>query len=142
MTVEATHNLRRELYANQGKIKVAKNTLLIRATEGMPGLSDLAPYFRDQIAIVFADEEAPVIAKVLAKAAKAHEMLKFKAGALDTRLITVQQIEFLASLPSKEVMLARLAGTLQAPIASYVRLLNQLIVRLLWVLKEIEKKQS
>ncbi len=143
MTVEAVQGLRRQLYQKQGKIKVAKNTLLKRATSDIPGINDLAPYFKDQIAIIFAPTEAPAIAKILASVAKEQEKLKLKAGALDARLITLEQIEFLASLPSKEILLAKLCGTLQAPIANYVSILNQLIVRLLWVLKEIEKtKQS
>ena len=143
MTVEAVQGLRRELYAKNGKIKVAKNTLLELATSDLPGVNDLAPFFKDQIAVVFAQTEAPTIAKILFNVAKVQENLKVKAGVLDARLLSLEQLEFLASLPSKEVMLARLCGSLQAPIANYVSILNQLIVRLLWVLKEIEKtKQS
>ena len=71
-----------------------------------------------------------------------QETIKLRAGALDSRLLTVAQIEFLAALPSREVLLAQVAGTLNAPIAAYVRLLNQLIVRLLYVLKEIENEKT
>ncbi len=141
MTVSAVQNLRRALYAKQGKIRVIKNTLLIRATSDIDGLKDLSPYFKDQIAIILAPTEAPAIAKIIYDASKELEQLKLKAGTLDSRVISIEQIEFLASLPSREVMLARLCGTLQAPIAAYVSILNQLIVRLLWVLKEIEKKK-
>ncbi len=142
MTVSAVQNLRRSLYEKQGTIKVVKNTLLIRATSDVPGLSDLSPYFKDQIALVLAPKEAPAIAKILYNATKELETLKLKAGVLDSRLISIEQIVSLASLPSREVMLARVCGTLQSPIAAYVRILNQLIVRLLWVLKEIEKKKT
>lgn len=142
MTVSAVQNLRRSLYEKNGTIKVVKNTLLIRATDEVPGLSDLAPYFKEQIAIVVAPSEAPAIAKILYDATKEVEALKLKAGVLDARLISIEQIEALASLPSREVMLARLCGTLQGPIAAYVRILNMLIVRLLWVLKEIEKQKT
>jgi large subunit ribosomal protein L10 len=141
MSVETVQKLRRELYAKKGKIKVAKNTLLKRATSDMPGLTDLSPYFKDQIAIVFAESEAPAIAKVLSNAAKEIESLKLRAGSLDARFITQQQIEFLAALPSREVLLAQLAGTLNAPIRNYVSLLNQLITRLVVVLKAIEEKK-
>ena len=57
-------------------------------------------------------------------------------------VISAEQIEFLAELPSREVLLAQLCGTLNAPIQQTVSLLNQLIVRLLYVLKEIEKKET
>jgi large subunit ribosomal protein L10 len=108
----------------------------------MPGLTDLTPFFKEQIAIVFAESEAPAIAKVLSTAAKEQENLKLRAGSLDARFITSQQIEFLAALPSREVLLAQLCGTLNGPIRNYVSLLNQLIVRLLLVLKAIEKTKQ
>ncbi len=142
LTVEEVKKLRRELHAQKGFIKVAKNTLLIRATHDLQGLNELAPYFQDQIAVVFADADAPSIAKVLFNTAKEQDKLKIKAGALDARVISAEQIEFLATLPSREVMLARLCGTLQAPIANYVSILNQLIARFLVVLKEVEKKKQ
>ena len=142
MTVQAVQQLRRELSVKQGSMRVAKNTLLIRATSDEPGLSELGPYFKDQIAIVFAHDEASMVAKVLATMAKQQEQLQLKVGTLDAQVITVEQIEFLASLPAKEVLLAQLCGALNAPIVNLVRLFNQLIIRLLWVLKEIEKKNQ
>lgn len=142
LTVSALQQLRRQVYAKEGHVIVAKNTLLIKATDGMEGYDGLQPYFKDQIAIVFTNNQAPAVAKILAQATKEHEKLKLKAGTLDARVISFEQIEFLASLPSREVLLGRLAGTLQAPIVNYVRILNQLIIRLLWVLNEIEKKKQ
>lgn len=142
MTVEQIQHLRRELYAKKAEIKVAKNTLLIKATSDMAGLNELAPYFKDQIAVVFAESEAPAIAKILYNTTKKQAHLKLKAGALDNRLISAEQIEFLAELPSREVLLAQLCGTLQAPIQQTASLLNQLIARLLYVLSEIERKKK
>ena len=142
LSVENVQKLRNELYQNQGRIKVAKNTLLKIATDGLEGIEGLQPLFKGQIAVVFADEDAPTIAKVLVKAVKELEKLEVHGGSLETNVISVDKIQFLASLPNKEVMLSVLCGTLQAPIVSYVRLLNQLIVRLLWVLKEIETKKQ
>ncbi len=141
LTVEHVQKLRNELYGKQGRIKVAKNTLLKRATDGLQGIENLQPLFKGQIAVVFADEDAPSIAKVLVNAMKEFEKLKLYGGTLETNVISADKITFLASLPTKEVMLSILCGTLNAPIASYVRILNQLVVRLLWVLKEIETKK-
>lgn len=142
MTVEAVQQLRRELHAKQGTIKVAKNTLLKRATSDMAGLDELAPFFREQIAVVFAPNEAPAIAKILHTTSKKLPHLKLRAGTLDSRVISVEQIEFLAALPSREVLLAQVCGTLNAPVQQFVGLLNQLVVRLLYVLQEIEKKKQ
>lgn len=142
MTVEAVQKLRRELHEKKGTIKVAKNTLLKRATDDLPGLNELAPYFKEQIAVVFAEGEAPAVAKILFDTAKVQTHLKLRAGALDSRVISAEQIEFLAALPSREVLLAQLCGTLNAPIQQTASLLNQLIARLLYVLNEIEKKKQ
>ncbi len=142
MTVAAMQDLRREIYAKNGKIKIAKNTLLRRAAADVPGINDLVPYFKDQIAIVFALTEASAVAKVLYGMAQKRKHLALKVCVLDARLLTEEQITFLASLPSREVLLAQLSGTWQAPMRNFVSIINQLIVRLLWVLKEVEKKKQ
>jgi large subunit ribosomal protein L10 len=142
MTVESVQKLRKELRRQQGVLKVAKNTLLKRATEDIPGLTDLAPYFHDQIAIIFAQEEPVAIARIIFNAAKEDEKLKLIGGALKTKVLDKAQVEFLATLPSREVLLAHLCGTLKAPITSYVNVLNQLTLRLLWVLKAISDKKQ
>ncbi len=142
MNVEAVQQLRRELHAKKGTIKVAKNTLLKKAISDLEGINELAPYFKEQIAVVFAQTEAPAIAKILYNTAKKQTHLKLRAGALDARLLNVEQIEFLAVLPSREVLLAQLLGTLNAPIQQTASLLSQLITRLLYVLKDIENKKQ
>jgi large subunit ribosomal protein L10 len=138
MDVASVHKLRTELYAKKGSMRVVKNTLLKRATSDMAGLSDLDSLFSDQIAVVFATEEAPAIAKVLFEMAKEGKILTIRGGALDARLISSAQVESLALLPSREVLLARLCGTLKAPITNYVILLNELLGRFVRVLKQIE----
>lgn len=142
MSVEAVQKLRRELHAKKSNIRVAKNTLLKRAVKGIEGLDALSPYFKDQIAIVFAENEAPAVAKILFTAAKQDAHLKIKAGAFDAHLVSAEQIEFLAELPSREVLLAQLCGTLNAPIQQTASLLNQLVARLLYALKELENKKQ
>ena len=79
MTVEAVQQLRRELHAKKGTIKVAKNTLLKKATSDIAGVSELAPYFKEQIAVVFAQNEAPAIAKILFETAKKQTHLKLQS---------------------------------------------------------------
>ena len=123
---------------NKGTMRVVKNTLSRRATEGVDGIRELEPLFKKQIAVVFADE-APVIAKVLYETAKKGKILVLKGGTLDAKLISREQIEYLASLPTREVLLAKLCSTLNAPLVNYIRLFNQLIVRFLTALKQIEK---
>lgn len=142
LTVADVQKLRKNLFHKGGQLKVAKNTLLKRATHDMAGLSELAPYFKDQIAIVFAGDQTTDIAKLIAQTAKENERLKIIVGALNKKVISKAQVESLASLPSKEVLLSQLCGTLQAPIASLASVLNQFITRLVWVLKKVEEKKQ
>jgi large subunit ribosomal protein L10 len=138
MDVDSIQKLRMSLYTKQGKMKVVKNTLLVRATEDLAGIAELKPFFKKQIAVVFVQNEAPAIAKMLFDATKDGQKLILVGGTLDAKLISPLQIEHLANLPSKEVLLAQLCGTMNAPIASYVRVLNELAARFVRVLKQIE----
>ena len=142
LTVEAVHGLRKGLHSKGAQLKVSKNTLLKLAISEMEGLTSLAPHFKDQIAIVFARDESPAIAQLIYSAAKANEKLTIVAGSLNDKVIDKSQIEFLATLPSREVLLGQVCGTLKAPISGYVSILNQLILRLLWVLKKASEKQQ
>ena len=138
LSVEAVQELRGQLFLKNGKMKVVKNTLLRRAVADLEGIKELEPLFEEQIALVFASKGAPAIAKVLFDIADKGKILSLKGGTLDARLMTADQIEALAQLPSREVLLAMVCGTLNAPITNYVRILNELIARFLRVLKAIE----
>lgn len=141
LNVESIYSLRKNLFDKGGNLKIAKNTLLKIAANDIEGLSSLEPYFKDQIAVVFVNQEAPVVAKVLSDASRANEKIKLIVGALDNKVIDASQLEFLAALPSKDILLAQVLGTLQAPISSLAIALNQLILKLLWVLKQASEKQ-
>ena len=65
MTVEELRALRKGIVTHGGHMQVIKNTLMKAAVKDMPGVSDLTPYFKDQVALVFASKEVPAIAKVL-----------------------------------------------------------------------------
>jgi len=142
LTVEEVRGLRKNLRQEKGILKVAKNTLFIKAAGDIEGLNVLTPYFKDQVAVVFASQDSPAIAKILSQTIKEVDRLSLIAGELNKKLISKEQIEFLASLPTREVLLAQVAGTLKAPITSFVALLNQLIGRLLLVLKQIEEQKK
>lgn len=142
MDVVSIQSLRSQIFKQNGSMKVVKNTLLKRATADLPGINGLEPLFKEQIAVVFAKGEAPAIAKILFDASDKGSLLKLMGGTLDSQVITSAQIVYLANLPSREVLLAKLCGTLNAPIANYVILLNQLITRFVRVLKEIERTKS
>ena len=123
MTVEQMKVLRREAYDNNVYVKVVKNTLLKRAVKETEHscLDDLlvGP-------LAFAASEDPVaVAKVLNKYAKEYDALEIKAGSMNGELLSTSEIKALAQLPSRDELLAKLMGTMQAPVAKFVQTLNE-----------------
>lgn len=125
LTVSQLQKLRKDLRPKGGKLKVTKARLMkIAADDVGDGLDVLNPFFKDQIAVVFAGNEPSGIAKVLFDFSKTNTSLKLIAGCFDKQLLNEQSIKQVAQLPSKEVLLAMLCGTLQAPVAQLARVLN------------------
>lgn len=142
LSVAQMQNLRRGLLDQGASLQVAKWRLMKLAADGTQSGDVLQPFFRDQVAIVFASKETPAVAKVLSQFAKKNEALSLVAGSLENSLLDADAIKRLALLPSKEVLLGQVCGTLQAPISGFVNVLNVLVLRLLWTLKAIEKKKQ
>ncbi len=116
-----------ELRANARKngvyLRVLKNTLVRRAVAGTPfeGLADkmVGP-------LMYGISTDPVAAaKLLNEFAKGNDKLVIKAGALPNYVMDVAGVKALATMPSREELLSKLLGTMQAPIATFVRTLNE-----------------
>ena len=104
-------------------LRVLKNTLVRRAVEGTP-FSGLANEMVGPL--VFGISSDPVsAAKVLSEFAKANDKFIIKAGAMPNQVMDAKGIQALATLPSREELLAKLLGTMQAPVAKFVRTLNE-----------------
>ena len=104
-------------------LRVLKNTLVRRAVEGTP-FSGLANEMVGPL--VFGISSDPVsAAKVLSEFAKVNDKFIIKAGAMPNQVMSVNDVKALASLPSREELLAKLLGTMQAPVAKFVRTLNE-----------------
>jgi large subunit ribosomal protein L10 len=134
--------LRKQLRHQGGSFKVAKVTLMKRVAHDMPSIEKLVPFFKDQVALVFAQQESPAIAKLLYDFAKENQQLMILAGCMDSVVLSKESVKILASLPSKEILLAQVCGTLRAPMFGLVSVLNMLILRLMFVLKKIEEKKA
>ena len=123
LSVAQMTELRGKARQSQIYLRVVKNTLTRRAIEGSK-----YECLRDQLSgpLALAVAKDPVaVAKLLADFAKDNEMLKVRAGAMGGKLMSLEQVEALAKLPSREQLLATLVGTLQAPITKLVRPLNE-----------------
>ena len=97
---------------------------------------------QEQIGLVFANKEVPSIAKVLCNFSKENESFRLIMGTMDAYLLDSSAIQTIASLPSREVLLAQVARAMQAPSANLVNVLHQLLARLVYVLKQIEQKKQ
>lgn len=127
LTVEAVTKLRANARKQGVQLRVAKNTLVRRAVEGSPfaGLSDqfVGP-------LVYGFSSDPVaVAKVIAQFAKDNEKLVIKAGAMGEQILDVPAIQQLATMPSREELLAKLMATMNEPIAKFVRTVNEVPAR-------------
>ena len=104
-------------------LRVLKNTLVRRAVEGTP-FSGLANEMVGPL--VFGISSEPVTAaNLLSDLATVNDKVIIKAGAMPNQVMDVKGVQALASLPSREELLAKLLGTMQAPVAKFVRTLNE-----------------
>jgi large subunit ribosomal protein L10 len=123
MDVGKATELRNELRKAAVEYKVVKNTLLDLASRDTDKES-LQPHFTGPTAVALSYDDPVAAAKVLSKFAKEQQAtFKLKAGVLTGKAITVPDIQALADLPSREVLLAKLLGTIQAPVANFVGVL-------------------
>ena len=107
--------------------RVLKNTLARRAVANTP-FSGLSEHMVGPLAYGIGSDPVAA-AKVLHEFSRGNDKFVIKAGAMTDRVITGSEIASLASLPSREELLGRLLGTMQAPIANFVRTLNEVPAR-------------
>jgi len=123
LSVAEMGELRRRLHEANVSMQVVKNTLARRAAEGTD-FKAAEELFSGPIAIAYGAD--PVgMAKAISDFAKEHEALEVKGGVLDGKRVEAQDIKALASLPSREVLLAKLLGSMQSPISGFVRTLAE-----------------
>ncbi|MFN3593863.1 MAG: 50S ribosomal protein L10 [Thiobacillaceae bacterium] len=143
VTVTDMTALRKKARESGVYLRVLKNTLARRAVAGTP-FAVLAEQMSGPLAYgISADPVA--VAKVLNDFAKANEKFVIKAGAMPNKLMSDKDVAVLATMPSREELLAKLMGTLQAPIAKFVQTLNEVpgkFVRTLAALRDEREKQA
>ncbi len=123
LPVKEAEALRKQARAGQIGIMVAKKTLLEKATTDA-GLTDVSPRsFGGEVLTLFGygDEVAP--ARLLHKFGKTHSMVKMIGGILERHFVSAAKIKELALLPSKQELLAKLVGSMNAPVSGFVNVL-------------------
>lgn len=140
LEVGAMTALRRQARAQGVYLRVLKNTLARRALTGTPfeTLSDrlVGP-------LIYGMSADPVAAaRVLNDFAKGNDKLVIKGGALPNSVLAADAVKALATMPSREELLAKLLGTMQAPIATFVRTLNEVPSRFVRTLAAVRDQAS
>ncbi len=123
LPVEVVTNLRAKARKSGLYLRVLKNTLARRAVKGTP-----FEKLTDQLSgpLMYGIAQDPVAgAKVLSEFAKDNELFVIKGGAMGNVLMSLKDVKALATMPSREELLARLVGTMQAPIVKLVRTMNE-----------------
>jgi len=124
LNVKRITELRRRLRKAGVEYVVVKNTLAVRALEGMD-LPDIAQFFTGPTGLVIGREDAVAAAKVIDDFARENQdKPAVKAGIVERRAVTGSDIQRIAKLPPREQLLAELAGALQAPLAQVLFLLQ------------------
>ena len=123
LTVEEDTMLRKSLREAGVEYKVYKNSLVTRAANEL-GLGDVVQYLEGPVSIAFGYEDATAPARVLNNFAKDHKKLELKAGIVDGIVYDKTGVEKLATIPSKEVLIAKLLGSFKAPLSNFAYLIN------------------
>lgn len=140
LTVDEMTELRTEVRNAGAEIRVVKNTLAKRAAAGTD-FEGLADYLVGPTIIAFSkDPVAP--AKALAVFGKKHDKLVLKGGVLNGKNLDVKNIQALSKLPSKEVLLAKLLGTMNGPIQNFVGVLAAVPASLVRVLDQVRSQKE
>ena len=124
-TVAEDTELRKQLREAGVVYKVYKNTMInfaIKDTE----FADLAQHLEGPTAIAVCKDDATAAARVLAKFAKTAEALEIKGGVVDGVYYDAAGIGQIASIPSREVLLSKLLGSMQSPVTNFARVIKQI----------------
>ena len=125
LTVAQDTELRKQLRDAGVVYKVYKNTMIKRAAEGTD-YAALDPNLEGPTAIAVSKDDATAPARLLAEFAKKADKLEMKDGIVEGTYYDAKGIQVIATIPSREVLLGRLLGSMQSPIANFARVLNQI----------------
>jgi large subunit ribosomal protein L10 len=123
LSVEEDTELRKQLREAGVEYKVYKNTLVTLAAKEL-GMEGIVPYLEGPISVAIGYDDATAPARILNDFAKTHKKLELKAGIVQGDVFDQAKIQELATIPPKDVLIAKLLGSLKAPMSNLVYLLN------------------
>ena len=125
LTVEEDTRLRKQLREAGITYKVYKNTLVSRAVEGTE-FESLREVLEGPSAFAISTDDATAPARIIAEFAKKTPKLEIKAGVVEGRFFDAKGMEAISAIPNREVLLGRLLGSMQSPIANFARVIKQI----------------
>jgi large subunit ribosomal protein L10 len=141
LNVEEVTELRNKLRVPGVEFKVLKNTMMRFALKNA-GYEDMAEQVQGPNAVLFSNDDVVGPAKTIFEFMRQHPNLEIKFGLLEGQSVSAEKIKALADLPPREVLVAQVLGTMQAPITSFVRVLNANITGLARALDQIREQKE
>lgn len=141
LNVKEVTELRKKLREAGVEYKVVKNTLARLAAEKAE-VGGVDQYMTGPTAIALGMKDPVAPAKILSEFAKTHKNLEIKGGVLQGKAIGLDEVKSLADLPSREVLLAKMLGSMQAPISGFVSVLSGTIRSLVYALDAVRKAKE
>lgn len=141
LNVEKITQLRKSVKDAGGNYRVVKNTLLNRAAEDTPAKL-LEESFAGPTAIAMAFKDPVAVAKILVNFAKDNEKLEIQSGVLGRQVLKADDVQALAKMPGREELLAKMLGSINAPVSNFVGVFAAMLRQLLYVLSAIEKQKQ
>ncbi|MBI2410307.1 MAG: 50S ribosomal protein L10 [Candidatus Kerfeldbacteria bacterium] len=142
LSVNEVQELRRELRKEENEMVVAKKSLVGLMLEKAGQSKDQTAHMDGAVAVVFGYKDEVSPAKVLATFAKKHELVGFHGGLLEGNYISIEQVTALAKLPSRQELLAKMVGSMKAPISGFANVLGGNLRGLVQVLNQISEKKA
>jgi large subunit ribosomal protein L10 len=133
--------LRKALKGAGSDLFVVKNSIARRAMKEL-GLEGLIPFIQAPCGMIFFKDEPVDASRILCAFRKEHEKLIFEGGLLQDKLLTLQDIEVMSRLPSKDALRGKLVVVLNAPISKLVIVLNQFLKKFVYCLDQIRQSKS
>lgn len=141
LTVEKDTDFRRQVRDSGSKYEVVKNTVLKLAFEDSE-FSTLDEHLKGNTALAYNKEDIVAIAKLISEFATKNDQFEFKAGVVQGKLIDIDDLKTLASLPSKDVLISKLMYMLNFPIQGFATALNGVLRNAVVVLDQIAKQKE
>lgn len=141
LTVAEDTEFRAKLREAGVKYGVVKNSFLRIAAKEV-GIDGVEPALAENTAIACAKDDPVPVAKIVSEFVKSTNKLKIKLAVLDGKVIDVKAVKALADLPPKDVLLAKMLGSMQSPITGFVRVLNGTITKVVYALEAVRKQKE